>query len=371
MRVVRYITLVGCGWRNDDYPAVAEDLYGSLLFRASIEVASALPGEWGVLSALHGLLSPNDLVVPCDLLLQSMSASERSHWGEKVFRQIVKRFNPGPSDIIVVLAGKEYAKEIVMHFKARKILCLEPLDGLSLDYQLATLKAVQKCPEAWIGVESIYTFLRRLRLSFSLGDLPAVMNTLPQRGVYFFFDPAELRTGRSELRLVRVGTHGIKAGSKATLSRRLRAHYGANSGGGAHRSSVFRKHVGRALILRDDLDVATWGKVRMLADRKAESDLEYRVSLYLRSLLVKVIPVLDEPSVNSDRAFVERNVIAAFSAVGTRVDLPSAEWLGNNSDKESIRASGLWNIEHVGRQYDPRVLGVLSRLIDINQQSAG
>lgn len=368
---MRYLTFVSCGRQKCDHPAAAQDLYTSPLFRASAEVASVLPGEWGILSALHGFLSPGDVITPYDFSLKSMSASERSQWGEKTFRQIMKRFHPGPFDTVVILAGREYAKEIAVRFKAHGVLCVEPLDGLSLGYRLAVLKAIRKRPEEWVGVESVYALLRRLGSGFRLSDLPAVANDLPQRGVYFFFEPTEPRRGRSESRLVRVGTHGVSAGSKATLSQRLRTHYGVNGGGGAHRSSIFRQHAGRALILRDGLNVASWGKAGVPADVKAEDDLEHQVSLYLRSLLVKVLPVLDEPSANSDRAFVERNVIAAFSTVGTRVDPPSVEWLGCKSDKESIRASGLWNVDHVGRRYDPRVIGVLSRLIDTDQQFAG
>ncbi len=82
----------------------------------------------------------------------------------------------------------------------------------------------------------------------------------PTRGVYFFFEPGEQRTTSvNGPRVVRVGTHGLKAGSKSTLWKRLRQHRGTLSGkyagGGNHRGSVFRLHVGTALINRDDWDV--------------------------------------------------------------------------------------------------------------------
>ena len=79
----------------------------------------------------------------------------------------------------------------------------------------------------------------------------------PQKGVYFFFEPGEMRTvSGAGLRVTRVGTHALKAGSKSTLWGRLRMHRGtmagSNPGGGNHRGSVFRLHVGAALIRRDD-----------------------------------------------------------------------------------------------------------------------
>lgn len=59
----------------------------------------------------------------------------------------------------------------------------------------------------------------------------------PLRGVYFFFEPGERRSGSGEgPRVVRVGTHALKPGSKTKLWTRLSQHRGAlRSGGGNHR----------------------------------------------------------------------------------------------------------------------------------------
>ena len=73
----------------------------------------------------------------------------------------------------------------------------------------------------------------------------------PRRGVYFFFEPGEARsTPGIGPRVVRVGTHGLKAGSKSTVWGRLRQHRGttagAHAGGGNHRGSIFRLHMATA-----------------------------------------------------------------------------------------------------------------------------
>src|SRR5207248_1555388 len=72
----------------------------------------------------------------------------------------------------------------------------------------------------------------------------------PQRGVYFFMEEGEHRTNTGRgLRIVRVGTHALKAGSRTTLWKRLSQHKGhENSGGGNHRGSIFRLLVGSTLI---------------------------------------------------------------------------------------------------------------------------
>src|ERR1700693_889670 len=70
----------------------------------------------------------------------------------------------------------------------------------------------------------------------------------PDRGVYFFFVPGETRSDTgSGPRVVRVGTHALKAGSGTSLWQRLSQHRGiAATGGGNHRGSVFRLLVGTA-----------------------------------------------------------------------------------------------------------------------------
>jgi hypothetical protein len=74
----------------------------------------------------------------------------------------------------------------------------------------------------------------------------------PDRGVYFVFEPSEARsdTGNGP-RVVRVGTHALKAGSGTSLWQRLSQHRGITStGGGNHRGSIFRLLVGSAIKKR-------------------------------------------------------------------------------------------------------------------------
>src|SRR5215470_17579987 len=80
------------------------------------------------------------------------------------------------------------------------------------------------------------------------------------RGVYFFRETGEKRSDTGEgPRIVRVGTHALKAGGGTTQWHRLSAHRGQlRSGGGNHRGSIFRLIVGTALIKRDALRFPTW-----------------------------------------------------------------------------------------------------------------
>ena len=191
----------------------------------------------------------------------------------------------------------------------------------------------------------------------------------PDRGVYFFFEPGEPRCGSGEgPRVVRVGTHALKLGSRTKLWARLRQHRGTlRPLGGNHRGSIFRKLVGDALIARQpSLGIETWGKNDSASKqiREAERPLEILVSQCLGEMTLLFLPLGDAPGPDSDRGFIERNSIALLSAyVEPSTDAPSPDWLGHHSTRERVRRSGLWNNNHVDAEVDPRCLEVLRRLV--------
>ena len=87
----------------------------------------------------------------------------------------------------------------------------------------------------------------------------------PRRGIYFFFEPGEVRTGSGHgPRLVRFGTDALGASARSTLHQRLRQYAGKSSGsGGNRRGSIFRLLVGEALIARGECPPCpSWGRER-------------------------------------------------------------------------------------------------------------
>lgn len=186
----------------------------------------------------------------------------------------------------------------------------------------------------------------------------------PDQGIYFFFNPAEKRLCDDLLRVVRVGTHALVQGKKTTLWRRLYQHRGTLSGGGNHRGSIFRKHIGEALIIRDNWPPFVrekWG-VGSSANkelREIECPYENKVSCYLGNLFVLWLPVEGLDSYKM-RSYLERNSIALLVH---SADVPSENWLGNYSPNELIRKSGLWNVNHVHESIDKDFLDVLSDFV--------
>jgi hypothetical protein len=189
----------------------------------------------------------------------------------------------------------------------------------------------------------------------------------PKRGVYFFREDGESRSGSgSGPRIVRVGTHALKSASGTKLWTRLSQHKGQlSTGGGDHRGSIFRLIVGTAIVARDRYDFPTWGgSTAKGAMRKNELALEQEVSRFIGRMPFIWLAVGDDAGPDSLRGYVERNSIALLSNFQKpRIDAQSAGWLGAKCNRERVRASGLWNQNHVNESYDPAFLDRLEQLV--------
>lgn len=190
----------------------------------------------------------------------------------------------------------------------------------------------------------------------------------PMRGVYFFQEANENRSDSGEgPRIVRVGTHALKPGSRSTLWKRLSQHKGqTKSGGGNHRGSIFRLIVGTALVERDGHDCPTWGQGNAAprAVTQAEHFLERAVSKTIGEMPFFWLAIEGQPGPDSLRGYIERNAIALLSNFEKPpLDRPSPNWLGQWCDRERVRKSGLWNSNHVDENYDPAFLNTLDRIV--------
>jgi hypothetical protein len=192
----------------------------------------------------------------------------------------------------------------------------------------------------------------------------------PRHGVYFFNKDGEDRADGSR-RVVRVGTHALTTTSQTTLWARLRQHRGRlggrNPDGGNHRASIFRSHVGTALIRSGDwpdgLLQAWTSATRRPEWADLEDQVERQVSQHIRAMPFLWLPVPNHPNGASDRGYIEKDSIALLSCRTGGADQPSSGWLGRHANSEKIRQSGLWNSNHVDDQYEPRYLVVLADLV--------
>lgn len=195
----------------------------------------------------------------------------------------------------------------------------------------------------------------------------------PRRGVYFFFEDGEYREDGVNPRVVRVGTHALRP-SKSTLWGRLSAHRGtvggSRPGGGNHRGSIFRLHIGGALLAQGewpDVIRTTWGDGGSAPGSvtDAEYPLEAAVSRHVRSMPFLWLAVDDEREGMRDRAMIEAGAISLLSnGSGTTIDVASNKWLGHGARAMLVRCSGLWNVEHVQDEASDDFLDTLSGYLE-------
>ena len=190
----------------------------------------------------------------------------------------------------------------------------------------------------------------------------------PNRGVYFFFEENQSRTDSgNDLRVVRVGTHALIKNSKSTLWKRLSQHKGTfKSGGGNHRTSIFRLLLGTALIKKENLNFPTWENRNAASKdiRTKELELEKSVSKVIGKMPFLYLIVEDEAGPNSLRGYIEQNSISLLSNYcKSPLDTASQEWLGNTCSREKVNKSGLWNQNHVDESYDFNFLDIFEKLV--------
>ena len=364
----RHVVLIACVSRKLDIETRAEDLYASDLFEKCLAFARSLKASPYILSAKHGLLQLDDRIEKYDETLKDKSVAERRAWSQNVMKSLAHVVSRG--DRVTFLAGQKYREFLLEPLRAFGAAISIPLEGLSIGNQLKWLGNTIVHRNDFQATLRIFHFLDAVKqLGFyaaRFSDFEPEPN-FPKRGVYVFTDPNEFsRVVPDCPRIVRIGTHAVSKGSSSTLWQRLRTHRGTAAGGGNHRGSIFRLHVGKALARRDGLQFPTWG-IGQSASREiimGEVAMEEAVSRELGRFSMYSIPIRYASDPGSDRSFVERNLIALLSRQFSPFEVPRPGWLGLQAVPEEIQSSGLWNINYTGDFPDYRVIDYLFSGLD-------
>jgi hypothetical protein len=125
--------LVSCVGKKAPGSCRAKDLYQSEWFRKARRWAEQNGSRWYILSALHGLLYPENSIPPYEKTLNEMPVEERKQWGKLVSNQL-RNIPPGR---IVILAGEKYRE----YLKTDRHIVDVPLKGLGIGQQLAWFNA--------------------------------------------------------------------------------------------------------------------------------------------------------------------------------------------------------------------------------------
>jgi hypothetical protein len=209
---------------------------------------------------------------------------------------------------------------------------------------------------------------RCIWLTIKINELPLVtfpfnLSKLPESGIYFFFEKGEecpLQKGLS--RIVRIGTANY-----GQFRSRISQHYlleERKMNFDAHHSkpsdrSIFRKNLGRAILNRnEDSYLQVWNIDFQITENRnnfwqlrkisKEWQIEEEITSILRSdfsfRYLDLSTVLENLP-NRFQYLLEEHLIGTLghcSYCG-----PSETWLGLFSPEPKIRASGLWQVQHL------------------------
>ena len=131
------VCLVSCVGVKRAVSAPAKDLYQSDWFIKARRYVEAIGCPWFILSAKHGLISPDEVTAPYEQTLNTMGVSERRNWARIVQKQMDEHM-PNASHI-VVLAGARYREFLMDYLRRRADTVDVPMVGLRIGEQLGWL----------------------------------------------------------------------------------------------------------------------------------------------------------------------------------------------------------------------------------------
>jgi hypothetical protein len=146
------VALVGCGKTKLDHPAPARRLYVGNLFTMTRDHVEArlCAGEidaWYVLSARHGILTPDQVVDPYDATMQGMNQDALRIWVNRVDGAF-RCGNPGYGKwgtkggrlVVDIYAGAAYTDPLLACWRGISWEINTPLAGLQMGERLGWLK---------------------------------------------------------------------------------------------------------------------------------------------------------------------------------------------------------------------------------------
>jgi hypothetical protein len=257
--------LVGCAKQKRVTAAPAQDLYTSPLFQKSRAYAESTGVPWFVLSAKHGLVSPETVLEPYDVTLSRTSRAYRQEWARRVLSQLDEACGSLDGRSIEIHAGAAYTSSLRPFLESRGAVVAEPLQGLRQGERLAwygsrygdvpASVAVPEAPEIAAGLTSSSSRQSPAEFLATGGD------GLRRPGLYSWWvddrGAADLSLGLGHPIAAGLIYAGLAGATRSRSGRRSsNTLWGRISGmhlGGRHEFSTFRLSLGSVLAAAEGL----------------------------------------------------------------------------------------------------------------------
>lgn len=138
------LAILACGRSKLDRAAPAEELYTGALFRASLAAARKLADRFVILSAKHGVLSPETVTEPYEQSIAAMHKLAREQWGALAAKGLQAALGYSSTHVanprvreVLCLAPASYVELVSIYGKREWVM---PLKGLGIGHQKAALR---------------------------------------------------------------------------------------------------------------------------------------------------------------------------------------------------------------------------------------
>lgn len=140
---MRTVIVVPCSGPKLDRPAPAADLYQSAIFKHNRRIAEACKVDWFIFSAKYGLLRPDTLIEPYDMVIKHNAAMikkarhTRTDLPPVADKATLARLKRAASDVLIAydrriyLMGDNYCKDLPPAER--------PLGGMGIGKQVGML----------------------------------------------------------------------------------------------------------------------------------------------------------------------------------------------------------------------------------------
>jgi hypothetical protein len=132
------MVLIACGKNKRPVRSAAKDLYIGELFKKTRALVEKQNQQFRILSALHGLVIPEQELEPYDYTLNGQSKSVKREWAAAVAEHLTIQC---PLEWrYVIYAGRDYREFLVPLLQSAGFEIEIPLEGLEIGEQLSFLK---------------------------------------------------------------------------------------------------------------------------------------------------------------------------------------------------------------------------------------
>lgn len=296
------IVLVGCVKSKRPHGAAAKDLYTSDYYSKMRAYAEGTGRPWFILSAEHGVVSPDEWLEPYDCYLPDMSRDYRRNWGMRVAAQLEEAIGPLEGVVFDIHAGAAYVESVEAALRPLGGVVTDQLHGLSFGRRLSWY--LRQRSGSAVTAHAVMEDLRDGSQAVTLADLVASNGEgLRSPGMYSWWVDSrgaeELSRGLGHevaAGLIYAGLAGATRSGGSTSSNTLWGRIATMHLGKRHDLSTLRRSLGSVLANAngrpaiDEVELTRWmhAHLSVVAIPVADADT-------LDALETEILTELDPP----------------------------------------------------------------------------